>query len=347
MSALTARELARRLSADLQGEGGRRLEGVAPARSAEPGDLTYLGAPRYREQLEEGRPGAVIVSRGVELDAGGATLIRVDEPERAFARAVRMIVPAEEPDPGVHPSARVSDRARLGDDVSVGPFAVVGESARVGAGSRIGAHALVESGARLGEACRVGHGCTVHGCARLGDGVVLHPGVRVGAEGYGYVQDEEGRPSRVPHVGGCVVGDRVEIGANATVDRGSLGDTVIGAHTKIDNLVHVGHNVRIGEACLIVAQVGVAGSARIGDGVRIGGQAGVSDHLEVGDGARIAARAGVLGDVPAGETYSGYPARPHRRSLRASAAKMRLPDLLGRVRRLERRIETLEAEESG
>lgn len=345
LSGVTARELARRLSGELEGEGERRLDGVAPVHSAGPNELTYLADRRLREELAESRPGAVIVPRGIEIDAGDAALIRVDGPELAFARATRILVPASEPEPGVHPAARVDEDAVLGEDVSVGPFAVVEADARVGAGGRIGAHSLVEAGARLGEACRIGHGCTVHGCARLGDGVVLRPGARVGTEGYGYVQDEEGRPTRVPHVGGCVVGDRVEIGANATVDRGSVEDTVIGAHTKIDNLVHVGHNVRVGRGCLIVAQVGLAGSVTVGDGVRIGGQAGVSDHLEIGAGARIAARAGVIGDVPAGEEYSGYPARPHRRALRARAAQLRLPELRETVRRLQEKVETLEAEE--
>lgn len=347
MTTLTARELARRLSGDLEGDGERRIEGVAPARAAGPRDLTYVSAPRFREQLGGSRPGAVLLPREVELRGLEAALIRVDDPERAFARAVRLLVPdggsAAE---GVHSTARVSGEAELGEGVSVGAFAVVEADARVGPGCRIGPHALVAEGAALGRGCRVGHGSTVHGCARLGDRVVLGPGVRVGAEGYGYVEDEEGRPERMPHVGGCVIGEGVEIGANSTVDRGTLEDTVIGAHTKIDNLVQVGHNVRVGRGCLIVAQVGLAGSARIGDGVEIGGQAGISGHLEIGDGARIAAQSGVIGDVPAGEEYSGYPARPHRDALRASAARLRVPELIERVRSLEKRMEPGEGEET-
>lgn len=342
---LTAGELARRLSGELEGEGDRRVDGVAPARSAGPRDLTYVsGARGGGEPLRRGSPGAVILPRDLDCDAGDAAVIRVEDPELAFAEAVRLLVPEEGPEPGVHPAARVSDDAEIGAGASVGPFAVVEGGASLGPGCRVGPHALVESGARLGAECRVGHGCTVHGCARLGDRVVLHPGVRVGAEGFGYVESEGGRPARVPHVGGCVLGDDVEVGANATIDRGSLEDTVVGEHTKIDNLVHVGHNVRVGRGCTLVAQVGIAGSTRIGEGVQIGGQAGVTDHVEIGDGARVAARAGVIGDVPAGEDYSGYPARPHRRALRSSAARLRLPELVKRVRRLEERIEVLESE---
>jgi len=348
VTGLTALELARRLSGELEGDGERRIRGVAPARSAGPSDLTYVSSGRYRDDLERGgSPGAVLVPPDLAYEAREGAVIRVEHPERAFARAVRLLVPESVPSsgPGVDPSARVSDDAELGSDVAVGPFAVVEAGARVGRGSRVGAHAVVESGAELGSEGRVGNACTVHGCARLGDRVVLRPGSRVGAEGYGFFEDGDGRPARMPHVGGCVIGDDVEIGANSTVDRGSLGDTVIGADTKIDNLVHVGHNVRVGRGCMIVAQVGIAGSARVGDGVEIGGQAGISGHLEIGDGARIAAQAGVIGDVPAGEEYSGYPARPHRRALRASAARLRLPELLERVRELEERIDILEAEE--
>lgn len=341
---LTAGALARHLSARLEGDGDRRIDDVAPARGAGPGDLTFVSDPRYAESISGDAPAAVLLPPDLEVDAGDAVLLRVENPELAFARAVRLLLPDPDPAPGVDASARVDAEAELGPEVGVGPFAVIGAGATVGGRSLIGPHAVVEGGAELGSGCRVGAGATVHGCARLGDDVVLGPGSRVGSDGYGFTEDEEGQPVRVPHVGGCRIGDGVEIGANSTVDRGSLEDTVIGAHTKIDNLVHVGHNVRVGRGCMIVAQVGVAGSARIGDGVQLGGQAGVSGHLEIGDGARIAAQAGVIGDVPAGEDYSGYPARPHRRALRASAAQLRLPELMERVRRLEDRIDELESE---
>lgn len=347
MTGVTAEELARRLSASSpEGDGDRVVEGVAPARGAGPGDLTFVSGRDYAEAIEGSRPGpaAVLLPPELDVEAGDAALIRVDDPELAFARAVRLLFPEPGPEPGVDPSARVSEAAELGEGVSVGPFAVVERGATIGPGGRIAAHAVIEQGAELGEECRVGPGATVHGCSRLGDRVVLGPGVRVGSDGYGFANDD-GRPVRVPHLGGCVIGDEVEIGANSTVDRGSLEDTVIGARTKIDNLVHVGHNVRVGRRCMIVAQVGVAGSTRIGDGVEVGGQAGISGHLEIGDGARIAAQAGVIGDVPGGEEYSGYPARPHRRSLRASAAQLRLPALIERVRRLRDRVAELEARE--
>jgi UDP-3-O-[3-hydroxymyristoyl] glucosamine N-acyltransferase len=169
--------------------------------------------------------------------------------------------------------------------------------------------------------------------------VVVHSGARIGCDGFGYVF-RDGAHAKIPHVGRCIIGDDVEIGANTTIDRGSIDDTVVGNGTKIDNLVHIAHNVRIGEKCLIMAQVGVAGSVTIGDGAILAGQAGISGHLSIGAGARLAAQAGVFGDVPAGETWSGYPARPHRDSLRASAALFKLA---GMIRRLEKLLEDSES----
>jgi UDP-3-O-[3-hydroxymyristoyl] glucosamine N-acyltransferase len=174
---------------------------------------------------------------------------------------------------------------------------------------------------------------TIYPGATLGARTTIHSGARIGSDGFGYVF-RDGAHQKIPHVGRCIIGDDVEIGANTTIDRGSIDDTVVGSGTKIDNLVQIAHNVRIGEKCLVIAQVGIAGSATIGDGVVIAGQAGISGHISIGAGARIAAQAGVFGDVPAGETWSGYPARPHRESLRASAALFKLAGMMRRLEKL-------------
>jgi UDP-3-O-[3-hydroxymyristoyl] glucosamine N-acyltransferase len=185
----------------------------------------------------------------------------------------------------------------------------------------------------VGADSRLHPGVVLYPGARVGDRVQLHAGVRVGSDGFGYVF-RDGAHQKIPHVGRCIVENDVEIGANTTIDRGSIDDTVIGAGTKIDNLVHVGHNVRIGRLCLIMAQVGVAGSARIGDGVIVAGQAGLGGHIEIGDRARIAGQSGVFGDVPPGESWSGYPARPHRESLRATAALFKLTSIIRALEKL-------------
>lgn len=316
--------------------------GVAPVERAGAHDLTFVVDERYAAALRRSAPGAALVPEDLEVPAPDTALIRVPNPQAAFGRLVRLFHPEPDRRTGVASTAVVEPGARLGEDVALGPYAVVEAGAQVGSGTRIGSHTVVGRGARIGEACVVESSCSILGPVRMGDRVRVLSGARLGTEGFGYAEDSGGAV-HVPQVGRVRIGDDVEIGANATVDRGALGDTVIGARTKIDNLVHVGHNVRIGEDCMIVAQVGIAGSSEIGRGVQLGGQAGIAGHLTIGDGARVAAQGGVIGDVPAGETYSGYPARPHAAAMRASAALFRLPDALRRLRELERRL----AEEGG
>jgi UDP-3-O-[3-hydroxymyristoyl] glucosamine N-acyltransferase len=194
-------------------------------------------------------------------------------------------------------------------------------------------HVVLGDGVIIGAECELHASVTCYPGTSLGDRVRAHAGVRLGSDGFGYVF-RNGMHEKIPHVGRCVIESDVEIGANTTIDRGSIDDTVVGAGTRIDNLVHVGHNVRIGRLCLLMAQVGVAGSVQIEDGVILAGQVGVSGHLTIGKGARLAAQAGVFGNVPAGQTWSGYPARPHREALRAQAAMFRLPSLIRAIERI-------------
>lgn len=303
---------------------------------AGPEDLTFVVDESYAQILGESTPGAALVPEDLDVPEVEAALIRVSRPQAAFGRLVRLFHPEPERRTGIAPTAVVEPGARLGEDVALGPYAVVEAGAEVGEGTRVGSHTVVGRGARVGQACVIESSCSILGPVRMGDRVRVLSGARLGTEGFGYAE-ETGGAVHIPQVGGVRIGDDVEIGANVTVDRGALGDTVIGARTKIDNLVHIGHNVRIGEDCMIVAQVGIAGSSEIGHRVQLGGQAGIAGHLTIGDGARVAAQAGVIGDVPSGATYSGYPARPHSDAMRASAALFRLPDVLRRLRELEAR----------
>lgn len=341
---LTTGEIAERAGGRLEGDPDRRIRDVAPVERAGPDELTFVVDDRYARLLEEHAPGAVLLPPGLDVPPTDAILIRVEEPRVVFSRLVGLFRREPRPAEGVAPTAIVEAGAQLGPDVALGPYAVVEEDAVVGEGTCIGPHTVVSSGARVGSSCVIGGSCSILGFVRMGDGVRVLEGTRLGTDGFGYAA-AEGDAVRVPQVGRLVIGDRVEIGANVTIDRGTLADTVIGSGTKIDNLVHVAHNVRIGENCMIVAQVGIAGSVEIGDGVQFGGQAGIAGHLSIGDGARIGAQAGVIGDVPAGQAYSGYPARPHRQSLRASAALLRLPALLSRIDELEATVAALRASE--
>ncbi len=240
-------------------------------------------------------------------------------------------------EPGVHGTARLGRGVTLGRDVTIGPYAVIGDGAVIGDQAWIDAHAVIGAGVVLGADIRVYPAVTLYSGTTLGPRVIVHAGARIGSDGFGYVF-RDGAHEKIPHVGRCIIEQDVEIGANSTIDRGSVGATEIGDGVKIDNLVHIGHNVRVGDYSVIVAQVGIAGSATIGRGVTLAGQAGIQGHITIGDGATIGGQAGVLGDVPAGAVYSGYPARPHKESLRAHAGLFRLPELMKRIRDLERAV---------
>lgn len=350
MSEFRVGDLAARVGGTVEGDPEAVVTGIAPVEEAGPGDLTFVTSRAWERALSGARPTAILAPEGLLADGAPAeALIRVRDPQVAVGRLLPLFYPGTDGDgatAGVHPTAVLGEGVRLGESVAVGAYSVLEAGCEIGDGTVLGPHVHVGPGAVIGRACAIDGSATILGSVHMGDRVRVHPGVRLGTDGYGY-GEEEGRPVKIPQVGRCVIGDDVEIGANSTVDRGALGDTVIGAGTKLDNLVHVGHNVRIGENCMIVAQVGVAGSTEIGDRVQLAGQAGIAGHLSIGEGARIAAQAGVIGDVPAGATYSGYPARPHSEAMRASAALFRLPELLRRVHRLEHGLEEAPDREAG
>lgn len=338
MTTYTVQELADLVAGKVEGDPSREVEGVASVDRAGPRDLTFVVNERYARRLRPESVGACLLTPDVQLEANGMVCIRVENPELAFSQILDVFHPEPPAEPGIHPTAIVGRGTRIGDRASIGPYVTIGANSMVGAGTQIGPHTHIDDDVLIGQDCRVGPGCTILHNTRLGDRVRLYTGVRLGVDGFGYTPGALGL-TRIPQVGRCVIGDDVEIGANCTVDRGALGDTVIGRGTKIDNLVHVAHNVTVGENCIIVAQVGVAGSVDIGEGAQLGGQAGISGHLTIGAGARIAAQAGVIGDVPAGGVFSGYPARPHREALRASANAFRLQEVLRRLSEVERRLE--------
>lgn len=337
MAAYTVAELADHVSGTVEGDAGRKVSGVAPIDRAGPSDITFVANSQYGRILDRVHPGAVLVPSDLTLTRGEATFIRVPNPQLAFGSVVELFFPDQPRVAVIAPTAIVERGVRLGTELSVGPYAMLAAGAQIGDRTAIGAYTVVEAGVSVGQDCRIAHSCSLLQGTRLGDRVRLHPGVRLGTEGFGYVAEADNRV-KIPQVGGCIIGDDVEIGANSTIDRGALGDTRVGKGTKIDNLVHLGHNVELGDNCVIVAQVGIAGSVRVGDGVVLAGQVGIADHLCIGDGVRVAAQSGVIGDIPAGATYSGYPARPHREALRSSAALFKLPQLLRRLRALEERL---------
>ncbi|HSJ07614.1 MAG TPA: UDP-3-O-(3-hydroxymyristoyl)glucosamine N-acyltransferase [Longimicrobiales bacterium] len=335
---MKASQLARAVDGRLEGGADPDVTGAAPLDRAGPSDLSFLGSPHYLH--EAAATGAAVVLARTEL-AGrlpeGLPRIIVADPHAALAVLLPLLYPPEPPPAGVHPAAVVGDGVELGEGVAIGAHAVVGDGTAIGAGAILAAHVVVGRHCRIGARAYLHPHVTVYDRAILGDRTILHSGARIGVDGFGYSSSRAGHV-KIPHVGRCVIGSDVEIGANTTIDRGSIGDTVIGDGCKIDNLVQIGHNVRMGEHCIVVSQVGVSGSTRLGRFVTLGGQAGIPGHITIGDGATVAAQAGVFGNVPAGATVSGYPARPHREALRAQAGLFRLPEVMKRLRALERAV---------
>ncbi|MGH7714115.1 MAG: UDP-3-O-(3-hydroxymyristoyl)glucosamine N-acyltransferase [Gemmatimonadaceae bacterium] len=333
---LTAADIATLVHGELRGDAAAVVRSVAPIDRASAGDLTLLASARYARLLAEPREGAPVVLVSPELaDAAGtaAACIVVSKPQEAMLELLPRLYRLPPRTSGIDPTARISRGARIGRAVSLGPFVIVGANATIGDETQLDAHVVVGDGVQIGAQGHLFPHVTIYSGSTLGDRVVVHSGARIGSDGFGYVF-RGGVHAKIPHVGRCIVHDDVEIGANTTIDRGSIDDTVIGAGTKIDNLVQIGHNCRIGRLTLIMAQVGLAGSTHVGDGCILAGQAGLSGHLTIGDGARVGAQAGVFGDVPAGETWSGYPARPHAESLRAHAALFKLSTLMKRIEKL-------------
>jgi UDP-3-O-[3-hydroxymyristoyl] glucosamine N-acyltransferase len=328
---LTAQAVADIVGGRLLGDGGVVINAVGPIDRAGPGMLTLAVSPRYAEALRSCRAGAVLVPEALAASPAGAPArIVVADPYGSIVRVIRRLFPDAASSPGIDPTARIGPGCELGADVAIGPYVILGRNVRLGDRCRLAEGVSLGDGVSVGDDTRMDARVVCYAGARIGRRVVLKAGAVIGGDGFGYLSRGAGH-ERIPHVGGCIIGDEVEIGSNSCVDRGSLDDTVIGRGTKLDNLVHVGHNVRIGERCLLMAGVGVAGSTRLGNDVILAGHVGVTDHLDIGDRVQVAAKSAVIGNVPAGSVYSGNPARANRQVLRAQAALYRLAPIVGEL----------------
>lgn len=340
-------ELAERTGASVEGGVGVEIKGAAGLDIAEAGDVTFLANKRYTPQVESTRASAIFVGEDAEIGRTDIAILRTPDPYLAYTRALILFHPEPAFEPFIHPSAVIEPTARLSEDVWIGANAVVGRGAEIGARVRIHPNATIYEGVHIGDDSIIHSGVSLREGTILGERVVVHNNTVVGSDGFGFAKDEEGRWLKIPQTGRVVVEDDVEIGANTSIDRASVGETRIGRGTKVDNLVQIGHSCTVGEDTLLCGQVGLAGSTKVGSRVILAGQVGVGGHLTIGDDAVLMAQAGVFYDVPPKSVYSGgIPAFDHKESLRTMAAIRKLTEMQRTLRSLEKRLKELEERSS-
>src|SRR5271155_3011540 len=334
----TAKQLAEAVGAKLEGDGAFELRGVAAPERAGPHDLIYVETAKHADRAAASGALCVIAAENIVLE--GKTILRSSQPKLGFAKAAALVLERAPIATGVHPTAIVAPLAKVSPGAGIGPFAVIGEDAHIGEGTQIGAHSVIGAGCWIGDYCRIHPRVTLYAGTRLGHRVEIHSGAVIGADGFGYAQGE-GRYWKFPQVGIVEIADEVEIGANTTIDRGSLDDTRIAEGAKLDNLIHVGHNCQIGAHTVMAALVGLSGSCDFGKHVVVGGQAGFGEQCYLEDGAVIGGQSGVLGGktIRSGQTVWGTPARSLEKFKEQFAWQARLPELAARIKELEAKLE--------
>ena len=334
-------ELLKDLNSEVIGDSNVIITGASGIKEALSGDITFLANSKYSSLLNKTSASAVITSQ--DIDSPGKPIIRTDNPSLAFARIISLIAPdAGKHFQGIHPTAILGKNVKLGKDVALGAYVIIADDAVLGDNVTIYPGSFIGKKSNIGDGTLIYPNVSIREQIIIGRRVIIHSGTVIGSDGFGFVA-VDGIQHKIPQVGIVEIGDDVEIGANVTIDRARFGKTIIGAGTKIDNLVQIAHNVTIGKNCLIVAQVGISGSTTCGDNVVIAGQAGLSGHLTIGDGAIIAAGSGVGKSVPPKSMVSGWPARPFHTTQKVNAHSQNLPKLFDLVKELKQRIEKLEA----
>lgn len=338
---ITIADIAALTEGELIGSGKVEITGCAGLKEAKEGDISFLANAKYEPLAKESKASAIIVPRSTSL--AGKTVIRVDQPSLAFSKVISHFLKGTPPliAAGIHPTAIIAEDAKIAPGVSVGAYAVIESKATVGEATKIYAHSYVGHNTRIGSNCLIYPHVMLRENIAVGNKVIIHSGTVIGSDGYGYVSIGS-KHVKIPQVGTVVIEDEVEIGANVTIDRARFDKTVVGEGTKIDNLVHIAHNVSIGKNCLIIAQVGISGSTDIGKNVILAGQAGIVGHLTIGDGAIVAAQSGVSKSIKAGAQVFGSPAQPLREAFKTNAHIQRLDHYVELLQDLKKRIEELE-----
>jgi len=337
---ITVAALAERLGSAYEGDGDVLIRGAASLEDAQAGDLVYLKDKKHAPLLEKTRASAAIIPE--DLDFSRIPVIKSPHPRLSFIAVLEMYFPPLKPPAGIHPQAEIAPSAHIGSDVSIGAFTVVGKDAAVGDGSVLFPLVSLYPGVQIGRQCTIHSQTVLREGVRIGDRVIIHGGVVIGTDGFGYVQNEDGSHRKIPQKGGVVIEDDVEIGANCAIDRATLGDTIVRRGVKIDNLVQIGHNVSIGRNSILISQVGIAGSSSVGDNAILSGQVGIADHVHVGDRVVIAAKSGVTKDIPPDTMAAGIPHMDIREWRKAYASLPHLHSLLREFKRLKKKVEDME-----
>lgn len=338
----TLKEIAQLIGGEVIGDADTRITGVCGIKEAQEGDITFLANPKYAPLLDQTRASAVITSR--QVNSAPKPIIRVENPSLAFTQVISSIIPPDTARPrGIHASAIVGNKVKLGKDVALGAYVVIGDGADIADATVIYPGCFIGHETHIGKNCLIYPNVSIRERVDIGNRVVIHSGSVIGSDGFGFV-NVEGMNQRIPQIGTVIIEDDVEIGANVTIDRARFDKTLISKGTKIDNLVQIAHNVVIGENSIVVAQVGISGSTKIGKNVILAGQSGVVGHIEIGDGAIVLGQAGVTRSVPANTQVSGYPARPHEIAKKVNACVQRLPKLYDRIDELEKELAKLKEE---
>ncbi|PIQ24210.1 UDP-3-O-(3-hydroxymyristoyl)glucosamine N-acyltransferase [bacterium (Candidatus Blackallbacteria) CG17_big_fil_post_rev_8_21_14_2_50_48_46] len=326
--------LARLTGADLAGDPSWEIARISTPEEALREDLVFLLDARWAEAVQASAAQTVLLSPELKTeDLKDKYCLIVPEVREALASLLAFFHAPAPPQPGIHPTAILGKACKIAPSAQIGPYCVLGDSVEIGENTVLSAHVSLGSQVRIGAQCRLYPQVTLYDQVSLGDQVIIHSGSVIGSDGYGFYF-KDGQHHKIPQTGGVEIGDRVEIGAQVSIDRGTVGQTRIGTGTKIDNLVQIGHNVQIGRHCLLVAQVGISGSTVLGDFVTLAGQTGVAGHLEIGSGVIAAGKSGITQDIPAGLKISGFPAQEHRQELKQQALLRRLPELFKRLRNL-------------
>lgn len=334
-------QIAQWIDARIEGDEDLEITGLAKIEEAQSGYLTFIANPKYAKFIETTQASAVLVDD--DFPPSDKTLLRVSNPYFSFLKlAQHFYKQAPQVQPGVHPTAIIGDRSSVEDDVSIGAYVVIGKGCSIGKGSTIFPGVFIGDNVKVGDNCIIYPNVSIREECKIGNNCILHMGAVVGSDGFGYAF-EGGKYHKLPQMGIVVLEDDVEIGANITIDRATMGETRIQKGAKLDNLIQIAHNVQIGPHTAIAAQAGISGSTKIGAYVQVGGQAGLVGHIEIGDQAKIGAQAGVTKSIPAKDFYTGYPARPFRTEMRELASLAKLPDMLKRFRELETKVQELEA----